>query len=68
MARIMLDIYMAIANEGSSYAQQYTLRKGLKLFGYCGTKASIKEMSQLHKCTCFLHYILMSYQKVRKVK
>jgi hypothetical protein len=36
----------------TSFAQQYMLQKGLKVFGNKGHKASMKEIDQLHKRTC----------------
>ena len=37
----------------TSFAQQYQLQKGLKLFGERGHKASASEMAQLHDRKCF---------------
>jgi hypothetical protein len=44
---------MNVNQHGASFAQQYILQKGLKLFGKEGHKASKKEINQLHKRKCF---------------
>jgi hypothetical protein len=52
-ARLIQDITMNIQQHGASFAQQYMLQKGLKVFGIQGHEASKKEIDQLHKRTCF---------------
>jgi hypothetical protein len=44
---------MNVNKHGASFAQQYMLQKGLKVFGNKGHEASMKEIDQLHKRTCF---------------
>jgi hypothetical protein len=44
---------MNVYEHRASFAQQYILQKGLKVFGRNGHKASMKEIDQLHKRTCF---------------
>jgi hypothetical protein len=44
---------MNVNQHGASFAQQYILQKGLKVFGQKGHDASKKEIDQLHKRTCF---------------
>jgi hypothetical protein len=53
IARFIQDITMNVNKHGTSFAQQYMLQKGLKVFGKKGHKASMKEIDQLHKRTCF---------------
>jgi hypothetical protein len=53
IARFIQDITINVNKHGASFAQQYMLQKGLKVFGNKGHKASMKEMDQLHKRTCF---------------
>jgi hypothetical protein len=53
LARFIQDITMNVNEHGASFAQQYMLQKGLKVFGNKGHKALIKEINQLHKRTCF---------------
>jgi hypothetical protein len=53
VARFIQDITMNINQHGASFAQQYMLQKGLKVFGEKGHDASRKEIYQLHKRTCF---------------
>jgi hypothetical protein len=53
IARFIQDITMNVNKHGASFAQQYMLQKGLKVFGKKGHKASMKEIKQLHKRTCF---------------
>jgi hypothetical protein len=52
-ARFIQDISMNINQHGASFAQQYILQKGLKVFGKKGHEALKKEIDQLHKRTCF---------------
>ncbi len=53
MARLMYDLNTRAVREGASFAQQYLLNKGLKIFGQKGRDASKKEMDQLHRRSCF---------------
>jgi hypothetical protein len=53
IARFIQDITMNVNKHGASFAQQYMLQKGLKVIGNKGHKASMKEIDQLHKMTCF---------------
>ena len=53
IARVMQDLNAKITTQGASFAQQYLLQKGLKIFGEQGHAASSKEMDQLHRRNCF---------------
>jgi hypothetical protein len=53
IARFIQDITINVNEHGAPFAQQYMLQKGLKVFGNKGHKASMKEIDQLHKRTCF---------------
>jgi hypothetical protein len=53
MARLIHDLNTRVVREGASFAQQYLLNKGLKIFGQKGQDASKKEMDQLHRRSCF---------------
>jgi hypothetical protein len=53
IARFIQDIMMNVNKHGASFAQQYMLQKGLKVFGNKGHGASMKEIDQVHKRTCF---------------
>jgi hypothetical protein len=53
IARFIQDITRNVSEHGASFAQQYILQKGLKIFGNKGHKASKKEIDQLHRRTCF---------------
>jgi hypothetical protein len=53
IARFIQDITMNVKQHGASFAQQYILQKGLKVFGKQGHQASKKEIDQLPKRTCF---------------
>jgi hypothetical protein len=53
MARLIYDLNTRVVREGASFAQQYLLNKGLKIFGQKGRDASKKEMDQLHRTSCF---------------
>jgi hypothetical protein len=44
MARLIYDLNTRVVREGASFAQQYLLNKGLKLFRQKGRDASKKEM------------------------
>jgi two-component sensor histidine kinase len=52
-ARFIQDITRNVIKHGASFAQQYILQKGLKVFGNKGREASRKEIDQLHRRTCF---------------
>jgi hypothetical protein len=52
IARFIQDITMNVNKHRASFAQQYMLQKGLKVFGNKGHKALMKEIDQLHKRTC----------------
>ena len=53
MARLITDISNRVTTVGASFAQQYLLKKGLKVFGQQGHQASYKEIDQLHRRSCF---------------
>jgi hypothetical protein len=53
IARFIQDITKNVNEHGASFAQQYILQKGLKVFGNKGHGALKKEIDQLHKRTCF---------------
>jgi hypothetical protein len=53
VARFIQDITINVNKHRASFAQQYMLQKGLKVFGNKGHEASMKEIDQLHKRTCF---------------
>ena len=44
----MNDFQEGVIIKGYSYAQQFMLNKGLKVFGKRGKEASIKELDQLY--------------------
>jgi hypothetical protein len=53
IARFIQDTTMNVIKHGVSFAQQFMLQKGLKVFGRKGHNASIKEVDQQHKRMCF---------------
>jgi hypothetical protein len=53
IARFIQDMTINVNEHGASFAQQYILQKGLKVFGNKGHEASMKEIDHLHKRTCF---------------
>jgi hypothetical protein len=53
MAKLIYDLNTIVVRDGASFAQQYLLNKGLKIFGQKGRDASKKEMDQLHRRSCF---------------
>jgi hypothetical protein len=53
ITRFIQDKTINVNEHGASFAQQYMLQNGLKVFGNKGHKASMKEIDQLHKRTCF---------------
>jgi hypothetical protein len=52
-ARLMVDIQQKVTKYGATFAQQYMLQKGLKVFGDRGREGSTKELDQLHRRSCF---------------
>ena len=52
-ARYMTEINERVLETGASFAQQYMLNKGLKVFGERGRAAAGKELDQLHRRNCF---------------
>ena len=54
IARCMDDINNRVMTRGASFAQQFLLHKGLKVFGEHGPEAATKEMDQLHRRNCFM--------------
>ena len=53
IANVMVDIRNKTMESGASFAQQYPLKKGLKVFGEAGKVAALKEVDQLYKRSCF---------------
>ena len=53
IARCMDDINNRVTTRGASFAQQFLLHKGLKVFREHGHEAATKEMDQLHRRNCF---------------
>jgi hypothetical protein len=53
ITKCMLELKSKVTIQGASFAQQYLLEKGLKMFGKRGSDATNKEMDQLHKQHCF---------------
>ena len=53
IARGMDEIRFGVMKEGSSFAQQYFLNKGLEKFGEKGRDAATKELDQLYRRNCF---------------
>ena len=58
IARIMCEMNMLVLMDGISNVQQYTLRKGLIKFEECRENAGVKEMKQIHDCTCLSQLVL----------
>ena len=54
IARCMDDINNRVMTHGASFAQQFLLHKGLKVFGEHGHEAATKEMDQLQQQNCFM--------------
>ena len=52
ISRVMSDINNKTMAEGEISGQQYILQKGLNKFGDHRSKASTKEMNQLHQRKC----------------
>ena len=57
-----------IVHSASCYAQQFMLRKGLKLFGEKGKSAAMTKLLQQHQRTCFepIHIHEMTLSKRRR--
>jgi hypothetical protein len=53
VARFIQDIMMNVNKHRASFAQQYMLQKGLKVFGKNEHEAPMKEIDPLHKRMCF---------------
>ena len=53
MARLINEFRERVNIKGYSYAQQYILNKGLKMFGNRGKKALMTELDQLYRRNCF---------------
>ena len=53
IARCMDDINNRVMTRGVSFAQQFLLHEGLKVFRQHGHEAATKEMDQLHQRNCF---------------
>ena len=53
-AKFMVETHDKVLIQGASYAQQYSLKKGLQKFGKKGSEAITKELDQLHKRSCFV--------------
>ena len=53
MARLIDDLQHKVIEKGASFAQQYLLNKGIKVYGQRGLDASRKEIDQLYRRNCF---------------
>ena len=53
IARTIGTLRDNIANVESFHAQQYMLKKGLKIFGKKGKADDMVELLQQHQCACF---------------
>jgi len=53
-ARFMTEANEKVSIQGASFAQQYSLQKGMQKFGKKGADAVTKELDQLHKRNCFV--------------
>jgi hypothetical protein len=53
LARLIEDLRQQTTVQGSSFAQQHILQKGLKVFGHAGKAACSKELKQLVDRECF---------------
>jgi hypothetical protein len=49
IARFIQDITMNVSEHGASFAQQYMLQKGLKVFGKKGHDTLMKKIDQLQR-------------------
>ena len=52
-AMVMIHMNQKATEQGASFAQQYLLQKGLKVFGKKGEQAAAKELDQLHNRDVF---------------
>ena len=74
MAQAIADINNSVTRDGIEhakvFAQQYMLGKGLKKFGERGKEATMKELDQLHRRTCFtpIHVKDMSEEEKKKAQ
>ena len=68
MTRLISDITKGVMEHGASFAQQYMLEKGLKIFGPRGHDASKKEINQLHQRTCFAPLLVSEMTQSEKKK
>jgi hypothetical protein len=68
IARFIQDITLNVNEHGASFAQQYMLQEGLKVFGNKGHKALMKEIDQLHKRTQLHKRRSFAPLKVKKLK
>jgi hypothetical protein len=68
IARFIQDITMNVNKNGASFAQQYMLQKGLKVFGNKGHEASMKEIDQLQKRTCSAPLKAKEMKPIKKKK
>jgi hypothetical protein len=69
MARLIYDLNTRMVREGASFAQQYLLNKGLKIFGQKGRDASNKEMDQLHRrSSCFTPISMAEMTQIERRK
>ena len=53
IARYIHHIRNEIMRKETVHSTQYMLKKGLKIFGKDGVKASKAELMQMHQCICF---------------
>jgi len=53
ISRLMNELNEGISTAGVSFAQQYMLKRGLKVFGERGAQATHKELDQLCQRNCF---------------
>jgi hypothetical protein len=68
VAQFIQDITMNVNEHGVSFAQQYILQKGLKVFGKRGHDASMKEIDQLHRSTCFAPLMVKNMKPSKRKK
>jgi hypothetical protein len=52
-AQVITNINSNATNKGASFAQQYLLQQGMKMFGDKGLQAATKELDQLHQQNYF---------------
>ena len=50
----MVETHDKVLIQGASYAQQYSMKKGLQKIGKKRSEAITKELDQLHKRRCFV--------------